>query len=318
MFSRYALKLRAAISMMRDISESLKTGNETMAKELKLLQAQSEILEAQSEMLSKIRWHVSQTREFSDEIRAGIVAPRLDEMSNFLAERQLGLVETIETVRDRKLSLARFGDGEFKLMFRAEYNSQFQRNSPEVMQALHEVVQHGVDHPDKLLIGLPHPHRDRFWANFYSQFWGQIEGRFEPLATVGNSQATRPILFSLCGQQAVDAWRSVWDGLNVTIVTGRGSRFEMVPELFDNVRSATFEYSQPMHAFEDVRRLLDVLENSGSDVVLISLGQAGTILASELALRGQWALDIGHISNSYNQIYKGAVRPEQLPFSAVL
>ncbi|WP_169304026.1 GT-D fold domain-containing glycosyltransferase [Arthrobacter sp. CAU 1506] len=292
------------------MSKSLKSQEDLMARQL-------ELLEVQNDMLSKIRWHVSESRQISDEIRNGLAAPRLDEMSDFLAERQLGLVETIETVRDRKLSLARYGDGEFKLMFRLEHDTQFQRNSTQVFQALNDVVLHAMDNPDKLLVGLPHPHRDKYWTNFYSQFSGQIIKRFEALPVVGNSQATRPILFHACGPAAVDAWRSVWEGLDVTVVTGRGSRFEMVPELFDNIRSSTFEYSEPRHAFDDLPRLLKVLEGSTSDLVLISLGQAGTVLASELAMRGQWALDIGHLSNSYNQIYKGAVRPEQLPFSTV-
>lgn len=297
----------------RDSMAVKREGNNLLREQNALLARQVELLEAQGEQIGKMRWHIMQSREIQDEIRAGLTTPVLDAMTDYLAGRQLGLIETINTVRDQRLNLARFGDGEFKLMTRLEYNSRLQKNSPALMQALEDVFTTARNSPDRLLVGMPHPHRDRYWSNIYNEMWRQLQPRLDDITTVGNSQATRPILFSVYGQEAVEAWRSVWDGLSVTIVTGEGSRFDLLPELFDNLKSSRFEYSKPTHAFEDVPRLLDVLKGDASDLVLISLGPAGTVLASELAKQGRWALDVGHLSSSYAKEFQGGVNPEQVP-----
>ena len=49
------------------------------------------------------------------------------------------------------------------------------------------------------------------------------------------------------------------------------------------------------------------------DIYLIALGQTGTILAAELAEEGLWALDVGHLPNSYDNIFNSKATPENLP-----
>jgi hypothetical protein len=105
----------------------------------------------------------------------------------------------------------------------------------------------------------------------------------------------------------------VWAGKKVRVITGKGSRFELIPALFDNVAAVEFTYSTASNGFEDLNRLKDDLASTNDELYLIALGPAGTVLAAELARAGKWAIDLGHISDSYENVFKGAVRPELKP-----
>jgi hypothetical protein len=89
----------------------------------------------------------------------------------------------------------------------------------------------------------------------------------------------------------------------------------MLPQLFDGVASFERLDSLPVDAFSDLPRLLNVIpkKTSPDTLVLISLGPAGTVLASELCRVGIRALDIGHISDSYQTVFEGKAWPESKP-----
>jgi hypothetical protein len=273
----------------------------------------SEVLLAQNELLKQIRADLDHSRGAQEAVRYALTTPLLNEVQEWLASRQEDQFETLRRARERRIGVARFGDGEFRLLLRPEWDSKFQRNSPALRVGLQRTLQYGAERPDRLIVAVPPPSRDRYWTNFYTSFWAQLQPAIEPLQTVGDSFVTRPNFFRRYRRTAVDAWRELWDGCTVTIVTGEGSRFELSPGLFDNIATSRFVHSKPTHAFDDLDRVLEVLEGDGSDLVLIALGPAGTILAAELAKRGRWALDVGHVSNSYESALNGGIWPEDMP-----
>lgn len=149
----------------------------------------------------------------------------------------------------------------------------------------------------------------------YSKFWPVLGNVIPDGQIYGATNITRAGGFSRNGMDLVEAWRSCWENRHVTVVTGKGSRFDLIDELFSGVKDATFEYSLPKNAYDEHKIILDNLLNNPQDLVLISLGPTGSILAYELAKRGVQALDLGHISASYQQAFKGAPAPEKLPLS---
>lgn len=50
------------------------------------------------------------------------------------------------------------------------------------------------------------------------------------------------------------------------------------------------------------------------NIFLIASGSVGTVLSARLAENNRIALDIGHLTNSYDVVYEGKESPEQLPF----
>jgi len=258
------------------------------------------------ELSRKLLWEAQAARKTDDAIRIALATPVLDRVSAFADGRQLGFLETVYRLRDSGESFARFGDGEIKTMLRSEYKLGFQQNSVALGVALRAAL-----HPvDGLLTGFPHVYRDVHWSAVWADVWGQLEPMVSSFGVMGNSHVTRPIFFQSTGQDGVEAWRSVWEGKSVTVVTGEGSRFDLIPELFDNLAGSQFLYSRPTDAFGDLPRLLSTLAANDSDIVLIALGPAGTVLASQLAKAGRRAIDVGHISDSFENVFRNGAWPE--------
>jgi hypothetical protein len=262
------------------------------------------------EQLKSVDEHLSNISKTTQVIRHTVTAPHMDEVREFSAQRQLSFGETLKLVRDKKLSMARFGDGEFKTMLQSNYNLKFQKNSLALRNALRETIELGAAHPKKLLIGFPHFFTNDAWISVWSQVWIPIKKLFAGIKVVGDAHVSRPVYFAEDKDEAVAAWRSVWAGQRIAVITGKGSRFDLIPELFVNVKSSEFIWSKPTNAFEDLDRLIEEVKTTNFDLYLISLGPAGTVLAAKLALEGKWALDIGHISSSYLNVHRGEANPE--------
>jgi hypothetical protein len=271
-------------------------------------------------LLQDMRWELQQQRKILETMRLVESAPVLDDVQAFAEEHQLGFAETVQALAERPLSFARFGDGELRLMLRAEYSLKFQRNSPQLQQALLNAFT--APPQDHLLKGFPHVYRDLHWSGVWGEIWRQLKPLLGDGERFGNSHVTRPIFFQVLGSAGVDLWRQVWEGQRITVVTGKGSRFELIDELFDNIADARHVTSEPVGAWDDVPRLVDALTSARSgdrpDLCLIALGPAGTVLAHRLAHNGVRAIDVGHISDSYETAFKGGAWPEKKEVSKPL
>ena len=287
---------------------------ESMRQQTKFLREQNERLAEQNGVLTKsladIANQAKRTRDVAENIRGVVMAPIRRELTEVLQSKQLGFMESVAVIRDERKSLARYGDGEFRLMYRREHKLKFHDNSPQLMKALTRVL---TNPSENTLIGMPQVFLGLHWSIVFAETWHFIGPLVATQSRFANSHITRPIFFEHHGQDAVDAWRSVWDGRNVAVVTGQGSRFDLVPALFDNLGSVKEIFSTPTDAYFDLDRLIDEIENSGQDLVLLSLGPAATVAADLLAAKGIQALDIGHLSSSYENVLMGAALPEHVP-----
>ena len=249
-------------------------------------------------------------RRTLETIRIAATAEVVGSVQSFVRDRQLDMLETLEMLAASDKSFARFGDGEFRLLVRPEFNLRFQENSPALRDALGQVLS---SQDESLLVGFPQLYRDAHWSGIWAELWSDLQPYLAGGQQYGNSHVTRPVAFTSLGDRGVALWRQVWDGRRVGIVTGAGSRFDLVPELFDNVASTTTFYSTATNGFEDLDRVRAEVLASDVDLVLVALGPAGTVLAAQLAEAGRRSLDIGHLSDSYANIFNGAPRPESKP-----
>ncbi|GAB3259372.1 GT-D fold domain-containing glycosyltransferase [Arthrobacter pigmenti] len=269
---------------------------------------------ATESLLRDIRWELQQQRRYLEIQRLHTTGPILDEAQAFTEARQMSFRETLVNIARDGLSFARFGDGELRMMLRAEYSVKFQRNNPDLRQDLRDVLTAGDNDDASLLVGFPQIFRDMHWSGVWADLWPQLSGILPPAVVFGNSQVSRPFFFSHLGDEGVELWRRIWDGLNVCIITGTGSRFELVDELFDNVASVSFIHTVPAQAHTELPDLLRrVKTESTADLHLIALGPAGTVLAAQLARIGRRAIDVGHVSDGYLHARKGGAWPESKP-----
>ncbi|HEX2246007.1 MAG TPA: GT-D fold domain-containing glycosyltransferase [Arthrobacter sp.] len=278
-----------------------------------LVQTQKSLVQSEKkrdEVVAKLHWEAQRTRTIAENIRGAVMAPIRHDIAEVMQAKQLDHLETLAVIRDERKSFARFGDGEFRLMYRREHQLKFQKNSPELMAELKRVLV--SPHPDTLL-GMPQVFLGLHWSIVFAETWHFVGPLVATQERFGNSHVTRPAMFTEYGQEAVEAWRSVWAGRDAAVITGEGSRFDLIDPLFGSLRSSTEFFSKPTDAFDDLPRLVEQVVASGLDLALLSLGPAATIAADMLAARGVQALDIGHLSASYLNVLEGAALPEEMP-----
>lgn len=266
-------------------------------------------------LLKDLRKEAQIQRRHDDAMLNIAMLPLFEEMRRDYLPKQLGLLETVREVAENGLSFVRIGDGELKLALDLANNLGFQKNSAALQRDLNEVMVRSQNRDD-VLFGTPHMHRDRHWSMIWARVWPEFKEIIEPASRLGNAHVSRPMFFAAEGDAGVEAWRSVWAGKRVTVITGKTSRFDLIPQLFDNVAAADRIDSVDRHAYADIPRLLDEVQKAVDvDLFLIALGPAGTVLTGKIAEMGRQAVDVGHISDSYLAAFEEGARPESRAYS---
>lgn len=264
-------------------------------------------------LLTDIRWELREQRKYLEAFRHLAARDVLGEVAAFTSAHQLGFEQTMRRLRAERLSFARFGDGEFRIMLRPEFNLRFQPWSAGLAGDLRAVLTMDGFDPARLLLGFPYPYRNLHWTGVWLDIWHEVAPLLDRGLTYGNSHVSRPVFFQQLGAGGVRLWRDLWAGADVCVITGEGSRFVLVPALFDTVASSRFVYSTPVDAYADLPRLMQVLQDEDPDrLYLISLGPAGTLVAAWLSRMGRQAVDVGHISDSWANVFDGGAWPESL------
>lgn len=222
----------------------------------------------------------------------------------------LSLEETLSLIEKNEMSIARFGDGEFKCMVTQEGHS-FQQHNWQLMQELKDVS--SKKHKNLLVCYPSAMVHNVFWNNFWLRNWAKIKPYMNQ-EILGDSFITRPEAFNYYGYAFAEKWRRIWDNKNICVVTGEGSRFDVDHYMFNNVNQVDFIFSKSVDAYEDINNIVNkCMRIKNIDMFIIALGMTGTVLAYRLHNLGYRALDVGHLPNSYDYVFKSAVRPEQLP-----
>lgn len=295
------------IRLLRKSVHEMRKLNANMERQVGAADKNVAVLRRTSNILLEIK-------RSNDVIRRQSSAEVLTDVRNFSKASQLSFEETLTRIADEELSFSRFGDGEFRLMTHLESNLGFQPNSRGLMRALSETLAQSNPMDKKLLIGFPHVFRNTFGSAIWSDVWDDVKSLINSGQVFGNSHVTRPVFFTFMGREGVELWRRVWAGLNVRVITGNGSRFEAIPDLFDSAKSISFQYVRPENSFEDRAEIVEIIKAKNDfDLNLIALGPFGTILSSDLANLGIRAIDVGHINGSYENVNLGAPKPEFTP-----
>lgn len=239
------------------------------------------------------------------------------EIETFMGGHVLSPHETLRRVRSERLSLARFGDGELLLALSAEARISFQQGSQALQRDLQSLLSGDGWDGLPLLRCIP-----GITASYYRPYWAKFWPLIRPLlnleGTYGDATVSREEMFRIDAEASRQAWRAVWADQDVCFISGRNSRFEPLPALFDGIASQRTIESLPSQAYADIPRLIEevVATVPRHTLILIALGPAATVLAARLTQHGYWALDIGHIPNAYLTMARRAPRAEATPMVA--
>lgn len=243
---------------------------------------------------------------------------------NRFTPKILSREETIDLVLDKRLSIARYGDGEFNIML-SNKDIGFQVQEPELSERLRQIF----DAPNpNVLVCIPKVFdwKDRFFMSrhvrhFWSRYLKHQSSKFYELMKTrdlyGDTQLSRPYMdFSKNGytygksKSFFEKIKAIWNQKNVLIVEGELTRFGVGNHLLDNAKEvkrvlcpAKNCWSRSGEIFEKTLSL-----SKGFDLVILALGPTATVLANDLAAHGVWAFDLGHLDIEYEWFLQRATR----------
>lgn len=224
--------------------------------------------------------------------------------------RILSSVKSLDTLIDGKKSIARFGDGEFKLMRGG--NLGFQKYDEKLAKRLFEVLK--FQNP-QLEIGLPKVFGSlkeykedsaRFWRAYLGENRRWIMKQIDQSKIYLNTNMTRfwsgyKVDLNLC-EEIIKKYKKIWDGRDIIFIEGKFTRMGVGNDLFDNAKSirrilcpAENSWGSYPEILSNVKKV--VAENRDA-LYILALGPTATVLAYDLCV-GVQALDLGHLDVQY-------------------
>lgn len=196
----------------------------------------------------------------------------------------IGEVETLALVSAGK-SLARYGDGEFKLC--RGHGIKSQRYDQTLRDRLRDILMDSGE----CWVGIPNIRSETPKASFW-----------QPFAAMSDLLTDRPYASAFITRpdsapwiDTSEYWQAVeqlWRDQDVTLV--RGSAKSLSPDDLSSARSVTDIVCPPQHAYADYDAILERIGTPKR--ALLSLGPTATVLAVDLCARGVHAIDLGHIA----------------------
>lgn len=246
---------------------------------------------------------------------------------------------TIKTIIKNKASLARFGDGEFRIANGADCSSQMRDKT--LAQKLLEVLRN--DTPG-LCVGILKP--ENGWERYYIKpkiaEHLSYKSQYYSMAVTRTDEA--PHIFC---KEYWELCKKIWEDRDIIIVYGgkrigehlhkfkpavrnalinygRSRNFEVRIEEEDKVNLKEISVDKYIDAFDNVKSInyvkgyhicaslgykeviMDILKQFPKTyLIYLALGSAATALAKDLHLFGYQALDMGHWGRYYKRFKKG-------------
>lgn len=223
---------------------------------------------------------------------------------------------TIQAIVENRLSVSRFGDGEFLWMTGGKQNS-FQDDSEHLALRLREILKssapgHIVCLPDAFGSLREYNHfARRFWSEFMfrnRRTWLQL---LAPGKMYYSTNISRMYFDYKDKGRARDRFaliRSIWEERDVVIVEGEQTRLGIGNDLFAGAKRIQRILAPSRNAFDRYGELLLQVQRAANkkSLILAALGPTATVLCYDLAVLGYQAVDIGHIDVEYEWMRMGA------------
>ena len=219
----------------------------------------------------------------------------------------VGVLKTLEYIKNNQCSVVRYGDGEFKFVLGME--TWFQPTSFELRSALKKILI--SDNSNVIVCLMPmfgnleqyEQGEIQFWTSFNIMHRKSCYKYLNMGKTYYNSFISRcymPYKDKSIAKLCFNLWKEIWNEKDLLIVEGAKTRLGVGNDLFDNVKSIKRILAPNTNAFSVIEKLYsEVKKYSNNHLVLLALGPTATVLAYRLASEGYWAIDIGHIDIEY-------------------
>lgn len=237
---------------------------------------------------------------------------------NFPKYKILTSEATINAIIENKMSVSRFGDGEFRLIMK-ERDIVFQNLKNGISERLLEVLNSSLQNH---LVALPLSFKTTkglkqdskvHWLHFINCYGAKFSPFiYDKSKTYGNAFISRFYIDYKDHSKAettVLNLKKIWNRKDVLIVEGVFSRLGVGNNLFDNATTLKRILCPAEHAFDRYDEILSLAKQHGENkLILIALGPTATVLAHDLAQLNYWAIDIGHVDVEYMWMLQKATK----------
>lgn len=222
--------------------------------------------------------------------------------------------KTVEYILKNKVSVSRYGDGEFLWLFQERKNGNFERNSPELSKDLKRVLN---SDSKRVIIGIPGIFNTvsdlkedprLVWERFLILYGKRILEILPPQKIFYESRFTRPYMDNKYNEKQLrrkfENIFNIWKDRNVLLVEGAKTRFGVTSNILSNAKSVKRIICPTKNAYEEYDLILETVKRKAKilndPLVLVSLGPTATILAYDLGINGIQTIDIGHLDVEYH------------------
>ncbi|ENQ3078075.1 SP_1767 family glycosyltransferase [Bacillus cereus] len=222
--------------------------------------------------------------------------------------------DTLAKIIYNKASIARYGDGEFKLIQNRDIT--FQQADHLLSKRLREIL---LSEDRHFLVCLPDVFQDLtkyadeprdYWSLHIAKFRLKWYKNFKKGKIYYNSFISR-IYYPFRDKSKCKDWfmllKLIWKDRDVVVIEGNKSRLGVGNNLFDNVKSLERILVPEEHAFSHYNKILTAAKQTDpSKLILLAVGPTATVLAYDLYKAGYQAVDIGHVDIEYEWFLRQA------------
>lgn len=232
--------------------------------------------------------------------------------------------ETINAIISRRASIARYGDGEFDIIFgRTE---GFQRRDLLLSSRLKAILKKNHE-SDRFLVALPDcfadlsqfiPEAQIHWQlrlNKERWRWYRLLDRRYPYYHAQISRFYHDWADKSQSSRWAEMLKRIWEKRSVLVVEGEKTRMGVGNDLFDSAASIRRILCPAENAFDHYDNILNTVCQYATpdDLILMALGPTATVLAYDLFYRGYQAVDIGHVDLEYEWMKLGTTEKVIIP-----
>ena len=224
--------------------------------------------------------------------------------------------ETINEIIFNNKSIARYGDGEFSIIFGSSIG--FQKYNKILSKRLIVVLN---SNENNLLIGIniltKRKYIERFTDNSKKFYIKWIENNKIRIGKLLNK--TKNFYSSLITRfyieyknknkikKYVSLIKKIWDKKDILIIEGENTKMGVDNNLINNANSIKRIICPSFNSFSVYNKIISEIKKLNKNIlILISLGPTATILAYDLSKLGYQAIDVGHLDIEYEWYLRNA------------
>ena len=225
-----------------------------------------------------------------------------------------GLYETVDKIVKDRCSVARYGDGEYNIVFGNKID--FQNTNNVLAEKMANILKTEDEkflvclnddfHANKKIV----PKSNNFWKSFMRENRAKIMKLLVPGKTYYNAGISRfynkYIDKSWCEDYVLHL-KKIWENRKLVIIEGEKSRLGVGNDLFDGASEIKRILCPAENAFAVYNETIEYADkNVDRDaLILIALGPTATAMAYDLYKVGFQAIDIGHVDIEYEWMKMG-------------